>query len=180
MYVSLSLLIFSFIHSFIHSFFHSFIHSFIHCSFICLFNLYIQFVITFICSFFCLFIYSFILHHSFITSFSLLEMLSCTERQMVRTYPKGTRFDSSNYDPMAMWTCGVQLVALNFQKPDLFMHLNQGFFRNNGGCGYILKPKVMRCEDPGGPRILYSPDIQVPLPKVTPINLEIEVRAWKV
>ena len=24
------------------------------------------------------------------------------------------------------------------------MYLNQGKFRQNGGCGYILKPKVMR------------------------------------
>ena len=27
------------------------------------------------------------------------------------------------------------------------MFLNQGKFRQNGGCGYILKPKIMR--DPG-------------------------------
>ena len=53
-------------------------------------------------------------------------MLKCTERQLVRTYPKGSRFDSSNYDPVMMWNCGIQLVALNFQKPDLCMHLNQG------------------------------------------------------
>ncbi len=54
------------------------------------------------------------------------DMLKCTERQLVRTYPKGSRFDSSNYDPVMMWNCGIQLVALNFQKPDLCMHLNQG------------------------------------------------------
>lgn len=57
---------------------------------------------------------------------SCTEMLYCTERQLVRTYPRGTRFDSSNYDPVMMWNCGIQLVALNFQKPDIFMHLNQG------------------------------------------------------
>ena len=30
------------------------------------------------------------------------------------------------------------------QCPDVWMHLNQGFFRQNGGCGYVLKPEVMR------------------------------------
>ena len=44
-------------------------------------------------------------------------MLACTERQLVRTYPRGTRFDSSNYDPTLMWGCGVQMAALNFQTP---------------------------------------------------------------
>ena len=37
----------------------------------------------------------------------------------MRTYPKGTRFDSSNYDPTLLWGCGVQMVALNFQTPGL-------------------------------------------------------------
>ena len=115
-------------------------------------------------------------------------MLACSERQLVRTYPKGGRFDSSNYDPIPMWNCGMHMVALNWQypgmantlscynafnflicltsyrqgrcagdyranyffPPDMFMHLNQGLFRRNGGCGYILKPEVMRKSDPAG------------------------------
>ena len=48
---------------------------------------------------------------------SPLGMLACSERQLVRTYPKGTRFDSSNYDPVPMWNCGIQMVALNWQYP---------------------------------------------------------------
>ena len=72
-------------------------------------------------------------------------------------------------------------MALNFQKPDLFMHLNQGFFRLNGGCGYVLKPSVMRREAPGDTgeeegNIPFSPDMEEPHPDVTPITLEIEVR----
>ena len=114
-----------------------------------------------------------------------LELLACSERQLVRTYPKGTRFDSSNYDPMQMWNCGIQLVALNFQYPGIEMHLNQGFFRQNGGCGYVLKPKVMRREDPGGTesddsrwRAPYNPTMQVPHPEVPTVLLEIEVRSF--
>jgi len=30
------------------------------------------------------------------------------------------------------------------------MFLNQGRFRQNGGCGYILKPQVMRDRDEKG------------------------------
>ena len=37
--------------------------------------------------------------------------------QLSRVYPKGQRIDSSNYDPMAMWCSGSQLVSLNYQTP---------------------------------------------------------------
>ena len=30
------------------------------------------------------------------------------------------------------------------------MYLNQGKFRQNGGCGYILKPEIMRDLDKNG------------------------------
>ncbi len=36
-------------------------------------------------------------------------------RQLSRVYPKGTRVDSSNLDPVKPWSAGCQLVALNFQ-----------------------------------------------------------------
>ena len=96
-------------------------------------------------------------------------MLACTERQFVRTYPAGTKIESSNYDPIPLWNHGIQMVALNVQTPGkwlvldgysfLFiiinlsgqhMYLNQGKFRQNGGCGYILKPKIMRNLDKNG------------------------------
>ena len=44
-------------------------------------------------------------------------MLACTERQFVRTYPAGTRIDSSNYDPIPLWNHGIHMVALNVQTP---------------------------------------------------------------
>ena len=102
-------------------------------------------------------------------------MLACTERQLVKTYPKATRFDSSNYNPLPMWRCGIQMVALNYQYPDIPMHLNQGFFRLNGGCGYVLKPAVMRKEDPDGGSTPFDPEMNTPHPDVPPIDLEIEV-----
>ena len=35
---------------------------------------------------------------------------------------------------------GLQVVALNYQTSDLEMQINRGRFRDNGGCGYLLRP----------------------------------------
>jgi phosphatidylinositol phospholipase C delta len=61
-------------------------------------------------------------------------------QHLTRTYPAGTRVDSSNYNPVLAWSMGCQLVALNFQTPDTPLVLNDGMFRRNAGCGYIEKP----------------------------------------
>ena len=37
--------------------------------------------------------------------------------QFSRVYPKGSRIDSSNYDPVRLWNVGCQMVALNYQTP---------------------------------------------------------------
>ncbi|XP_077389932.1 1-phosphatidylinositol 4,5-bisphosphate phosphodiesterase gamma-1-like isoform X2 [Festucalex cinctus] len=72
------------------------------------------------------------------------RFLQYNRRQLSRVYPRGQRLDSSNYDPLPMWLCGSQLVALNFQTPDKPMQLNQGLFMLGGGSGYIRQPDVMR------------------------------------
>jgi Ca2+-binding EF-hand superfamily protein len=61
-----------------------------------------------------------------------------------RVYPKGTRFASTNYDPMQGWILGAQMVAMNYQTHDEGMRMNQIMFERNGRCGYILKPKRLR------------------------------------
>lgn len=66
------------------------------------------------------------------------------QRQMSRIYPGGQRVDSSNYDPVPSWNVGSQIVALNSQTASAPMQLNDGRFRANGGCGYILKPDFLR------------------------------------
>lgn len=67
--------------------------------------------------------------------------------QLSRVYPKGQRIDSSNYNPVPLWNCGSQMIALNWQTPDKFMQINQGKFLWNGNCGYVLKPDSMFRED---------------------------------
>lgn len=39
------------------------------------------------------------------------------------------------------------MVALNFQTQDAFLRLNDGRFRENGGCGYVLKPSSLMVDD---------------------------------
>ncbi|GMS95708.1 hypothetical protein PENTCL1PPCAC_17883 [Pristionchus entomophagus] len=63
-----------------------------------------------------------------------------TAHRFVKSYPKGLRQDSSNMFPMNSWIQGVQAVALNFQTTDEALDVNQGLFRVNSNCGYVLKP----------------------------------------
>ncbi|NXC66527.1 PLCZ1 phosphodiesterase, partial [Anhinga anhinga] len=75
---------------------------------------------------------------------SAKEFVSHTSRFITRIYPKGTRTNSSNYNPQEFWNVGCQMVALNFQTPGVQMELQNGKFLDNGGCGYILKPEFLR------------------------------------
>uniref|UniRef100_A0A914Z205 Phosphoinositide phospholipase C n=1 Tax=Panagrolaimus superbus TaxID=310955 RepID=A0A914Z205_9BILA len=60
------------------------------------------------------------------------------------TNPTDVRIDSSNMNPQEFWNFGLNIVALNYQTPGLMMDLQEGKFAANGGCGYVLKPTVMR------------------------------------
>ncbi|XP_045875141.1 1-phosphatidylinositol 4,5-bisphosphate phosphodiesterase delta-4 isoform X1 [Meles meles] len=64
--------------------------------------------------------------------------------QLSRVYPSGLRTDSSNYNPQELWNAGCQMVAMNVQTAGLEMDICDGFFRQNGGCGYVLKPDFLR------------------------------------
>ncbi|KAI0888118.1 PLC-like phosphodiesterase [Annulohypoxylon maeteangense] len=65
---------------------------------------------------------------------------------LMRTYPSGMRIGSSNLDPEVFWRKGIQIVALNWQKWDEGMMLNEGMFAGTGG--YILKPEGYRGKKP--------------------------------
>ncbi|NWI97970.1 PLCZ1 phosphodiesterase, partial [Pitta sordida] len=72
------------------------------------------------------------------------EFISHTTRFITRIYPRGRRVNSSNYFPQEFWNVGCQMVALNYQTSGPPMELQDGKFRDNGGCGYVLKPKFLR------------------------------------
>ena len=72
------------------------------------------------------------------------KFIQFNKRNLVRVYPKGTRLLSSNFDPLPMWLMGCQMVALNYQAGDRELMFNRAMFRQNGRCGYILKPSFLR------------------------------------
>ncbi|KAJ8974219.1 hypothetical protein NQ317_018142 [Molorchus minor] len=80
--------------------------------------------------------------------------------------------DSSNYNPINMWNCGSQMVALNFQTGDKPMQLNQAKFRDNGRCGYLLKPEFMFNDN-------FDPYDKNTLIGVEPLTLTIRIIAGR-
>ncbi|KAI6647390.1 1-phosphatidylinositol 4,5-bisphosphate phosphodiesterase delta-1-like [Oopsacas minuta] len=72
------------------------------------------------------------------------KFVEYNKRQISRIYPKGSRIDSSNYNPVPMWYHGSQIVALNYQTNGEIMDINNGFFNQNGRSGYIKKPACLR------------------------------------
>lgn len=87
-------------------------------------------------------------------------------KQLSRIYPKGSRVNSSNYDPVPGWTCGSQMVALNYQTGSLPMWINLGKFQDNGGCGYVLKPKFLL-----DPNEKFDPEVKVPVKQTLYIQI---------
>ncbi|XP_059660871.1 phosphoinositide phospholipase C 4-like [Cornus florida] len=69
-----------------------------------------------------------------------MDVLRFTQDNFLRVYPKGTRFNSSNYKPLIGWMHGAQMVAFNMQGYGRSLWLMHGMFRSNGGCGYVKKP----------------------------------------
>ncbi|CAK9133854.1 unnamed protein product [Ilex paraguariensis] len=71
------------------------------------------------------------------------DIVRFTQRNLLRVFPKSTRFDSSNYNPILGWMHGAQMVALNMQGYGRSLWLMHGLFRANGGCGYVKKPDML-------------------------------------
>ncbi len=63
------------------------------------------------------------------------------------TDPKGTRFDSSNFNPLFYWKAGCQLVSLNYQLNDESLRVHRGLFVDNGKTGYVLKTQFQNLID---------------------------------
>jgi phosphatidylinositol phospholipase C delta len=74
----------------------------------------------------------------------LEDLIRHTQTHVVRIYPKGTRVNSTNYEPLQYWAAGCQLVALNIQTMDLGYRINQAMFMRRGRQGYVLKPPALR------------------------------------
>ncbi|XP_077986792.1 inactive phospholipase C-like protein 2 [Glandiceps talaboti] len=98
------------------------------------------------------------------------EFVNHTKRFFTRIYPNAIRVDSSNYNPQDLWNSGCQIVTQNYQTPGLMMDLYEGRFKQNGCCGYVLKPAVMREEI-----AFFSANTKEIIPGVSPQILHIKI-----
>ncbi|KAH0659806.1 hypothetical protein KY289_028554 [Solanum tuberosum] len=98
------------------------------------------------------------------------QLIRFTQRNILRVYPKGARVDSSNYDPLIAWLRGAQMVAFNMQGYGRFLWMMQGFFRANGGCGYVKKPDFLLSPDGACDEVFNS--------KALPIKKTLKVKIY--
>ncbi|KDR66475.1 hypothetical protein GALMADRAFT_259273 [Galerina marginata CBS 339.88] len=75
---------------------------------------------------------------------SVRDLVRHNHTHLVRIYPKGTRVNSTNYEPHRYWAAGCQVVAINWQTFDLGYMINQAMFQRNGRSGFVLKPEALR------------------------------------
>ncbi|CAI0540683.1 unnamed protein product, partial [Linum tenue] len=94
------------------------------------------------------------------------EVIRFTQKNILRVYPKGTRFTSSNYKPLVGWMHGAQMVAFNMQGYGRALWLMHGMFRSNGGCGYVKKPDLLMDPDK-----LFTPKSQLPVKKTLKVKV---------
>uniref|UniRef100_A0A4W2F4Z9 Phosphoinositide phospholipase C n=1 Tax=Bos indicus x Bos taurus TaxID=30522 RepID=A0A4W2F4Z9_BOBOX len=98
------------------------------------------------------------------------DFVNYNKKFLSRIYPSAMRIDSSNLNPQDFWNCGCQIVAMNFQTPGPMMDLHTGWFLQNGGCGYVLRPSIMRDEVS-----YFSANTKGIVPGVSPLVLHIKI-----
>ncbi len=68
------------------------------------------------------------------------DMMNLTQKCLIKVYPQS--FDSSNYNMIKCFSCGIQACALNMQATeDDFILYDKIFFKQNQGLGYVVKPE---------------------------------------
>ncbi|XP_072198258.1 inactive phospholipase C-like protein 1 [Excalfactoria chinensis] len=98
------------------------------------------------------------------------DFVNYNKKFLSRVYPSAMRIDSSNLNPQDFWNCGCQIVAMNYQTPGPMMDLHTGWFLQNGGCGYVLRPSVMREEVS-----YFSANTKGIVPGVSPQVLHVKI-----
>lgn len=54
----------------------------------------------------------------------LKNLIQHTQKNLVRTYPKGLRVNSSNYAPHRYWAAGAQVAAINWQTFGTWVYIS--------------------------------------------------------
>ncbi|XVE59417.1 hypothetical protein DITRI_Ditri05aG0044700 [Diplodiscus trichospermus] len=97
------------------------------------------------------------------------EVVRFTQRNILRIYPRATRVNSSNYNPLIGWMHGAQMVALNMQGYGKSLWLMHGMFRSNGGCGYVKKPDFLMNMGPNDK--VFDPKARLPVKKILKVKV---------
>ncbi|EEF36769.1 1-phosphatidylinositol-4,5-bisphosphate phosphodiesterase, putative [Ricinus communis] len=98
-----------------------------------------------------------------------MDVIRFTQKNILRVYPKGTRFTSSNYKPLIAWMHGAQMVAFNMQGYGRALWLMHGMFRANGSCGYVKKPDILMNVGPHGE--VFNPKAKLPIKKTLKVKV---------
>ncbi|XP_074595068.1 inactive phospholipase C-like protein 1 [Brevipalpus obovatus] len=89
---------------------------------------------------------------------------------LTQVVPDPGRIDSTNFTPSDFWNCGCQMVSMNYQSSGQMMDMYRGWFQQNGGSGYVLKPTFLRerfC--------LFNARRKDSLPGIDPLCLRIKI-----
>ncbi|XP_027331920.1 phosphoinositide phospholipase C 4-like isoform X2 [Abrus precatorius] len=99
------------------------------------------------------------------------DLVRFTQKNFLRVYPKGTRFNSSNYKPLIGWMHGAQMVAFNMQGYGRKLWLMHGMFRSNGGCGYVKKPDFLISVGPNNE--VFNPKDELQVKKTLKVKIYV-------
>ncbi|XP_042403029.1 phosphoinositide phospholipase C 2-like [Zingiber officinale] len=97
------------------------------------------------------------------------DLIRFSHRNLLRIYPKGTRFNSSNYNPFVGWIHGAQMVAFNMQGYGRSLWLMHGFYKSNGGSGYVKKPDFLLTVGPNNE--VFDPKASLPIKKTLKVKV---------
>ena len=102
-----------------------------------------------------------------------------TQSHICRVFPSWKNLpqqSSFNYDPVLPWKYGCQIVPMNYHVSDENLFVSEGFFRQNGSCGYVLKSPLLlgnnASQETQRWKITLLSGYSLPLPRKTSGRLE--------
>ncbi|MFT7815098.1 inactive phospholipase C-like protein 1 [Arapaima gigas] len=98
------------------------------------------------------------------------DVVAFTKTKLMRVRPSSLGVDYSSPSLQDFWKLGCQMVVLNMQSPGTMLDLHRALFAQNGACGFVLRPGVLREEDAN-----FSASTQGYIPGMPSQTLRIKV-----
>lgn len=96
-------------------------------------------------------------------------VLKHNRNYLMRVYPSGYRYNSTNFTPLKYWNYGAQMVATNWQTYDLGQQINEAMFNFGNRNGYVLKHQNLRSINNN----IRFKDLVNPPPKIMKLKVDI-------